>query len=138
MGAEFRCSSQGRLTCRDLSTNGTGIKIAADKQATSLEKNVDTPIPSGAVIAIPMLLKANLASTDRSWLKIELSAAGANRAVARSAPATNAGRNGDAQEGDAETNRMQFVELLLKTREINFGTAYEEAQRLLHGNSAWR
>merc|ERR1712183_500515 len=35
-------------------------------------------------------------------------------------------------------NRMQFVELLLKTREISSGTTYEEAMRLLDKQSAWR
>merc|ERR1712083_1164237 len=38
----------------------------------------------------------------------------------------------------AEKNRMQFVELLLKTREISSGTNYEAAMKLLQGQPAWR
>merc|ERR1712060_485494 len=127
--------------------NGTGMKKSTDKQCTSLTKGVDAPVPDGAVIGVPMMLKDTETSSDRTWLQIKYGATGPAAVVAASAkpkapPAarTNsdppaAKTNGTQDQDDdgdevAEKNRMQFVELLLKTREIASDTSYDEAMRL--------
>lgn len=42
-----------------------------------------------------------------------------------------------AGDEDVEKSRMRFVELLLKTREVNASTTYEEAKALLAENPDW-
>mmetsp|Transcript_64430 Transcript_64430/g.162165 ORF Transcript_64430/g.162165 Transcript_64430/m.162165 type:complete len:362 (-) Transcript_64430:209-1294(-) len=46
--------------------------------------------------------------------------------------------NGNASRGeDTEKNRMRFVELLLKTKEVSAGTTYEDAEKLLSSTADW-
>merc|ERR1711920_958979 len=57
-----------------------------------------------------------------------------------SPPAAKAAKGkdaGDEPDGDAEKNRMQFVELLLKTREIASGSTYEDAIDILKHKEEW-
>merc|ERR1712157_566984 len=79
------------------------------------------------------------------WLRVRYGAASteangrvslpAARATSPHPPATHA--DSGAPEADSEKNRMQFVELLLKTREVSAGTTYEEARKLLVSSPAW-
>lgn len=146
------------LHIRDLSMNGTGLKTAANqKSPTQFRKKVDQPIQDGDILLVPMLLKAALADTDRTWLKVTVQEqgaapprppgearedrAGATPASAAPQQAQPAARDGSGSDQDedkaAEKSRMQFVELLLKTREVSAGTSYDEARRLLSNNSVW-
>lgn len=151
------------LHVRDLSMNGTGLKRAEGQQAQCIAKNSNEPLPDGATLLVPMMLKAALSPNDRAWLKVQLlegpplaseprPSQGTARATAAQeaaspdatpAPPAANGRddNGSASEQDedkaAEKNRMQFVELLLKTREVSASTTYEEARTMLSGNAAW-
>merc|ERR1712060_854132 len=42
---------------RDISANGTGIQLPNQDEAKKLDKNVDTPLPDGAKIVCPMIVK---------------------------------------------------------------------------------
>merc|ERR1712039_769242 len=117
-------------------------KKTDDDQVIGIAKEVDTPVPDGAVIALPMMLKDTQTSSDRIVLKVQYGEGSTNGASARpkSAPGKRTTAKDAEPDGDevAEKNRMQFVELLLKTREIASGTSYDEAMRLLKDQSAWR
>mmetsp|Transcript_29970 Transcript_29970/g.95655 ORF Transcript_29970/g.95655 Transcript_29970/m.95655 type:complete len:361 (-) Transcript_29970:47-1129(-) len=81
------------------------------------------------------------ASNEQRTPKAEAGPAPPSRAPspAPAAPAPQA-RDGSASEQedkDAEKSRMQFVELLLKTREVSAGTTYEQARGLLSNSPAW-
>lgn len=172
-------SGEPRLHVRDLSMNGTGMKKAEGQQPECLVKNTNEPVPDGATLLVPMMLKAALTSNDRAWLKVEFQdppppgehekprppaptqtreelaapevqtapvrqqppgAAPAPRAAAPAAaqaPARDGSASDQDEDKDAEKSRMQFVELLLKTREVSAGTTYEEARRLLASSPAW-
>merc|ERR1711941_264772 len=88
-------------------------------------------------------------------LQIKYGAAGPGAVIAASAkpkappaartnsdpPAAKAnGMQDQDDDGDevAEKNRMQFVELLLKTREIGSGTTYEDAVGILKDSAEWK
>lgn len=135
-------SGARRLHIRDISMNGTGLKTADDKTAVHLRKATDSLLPDGSTLLVPMMLKVKLNENDRTWLKVAYQdappaarpapAAGGQQAAARD------GSNSDQDEDkDAEKSRMQFVELLLKTREVSAGTTYEDARRLLSSEAAW-
>uniref|UniRef100_A0A7S4V633 FHA domain-containing protein n=1 Tax=Alexandrium monilatum TaxID=311494 RepID=A0A7S4V633_9DINO len=148
-----------RLHIRDISMNGTGLKTVDDKTAVHLRKSTDTVLPDGSTLLVPMLLKAALTENDRTWLKVmyqdtpvQVQEQGSKRQRAREdtpqatqpTPASGgqaAAREGSASEQDedkdAEKSRMQFVELLLKTREVCAGTTYEDARRMLASEPAW-
>jgi len=136
-----------QLHVRDLSMNGTGLKTADDKAARQTRKLANEVVPDGSALLVPMLLKASLSNTERAWLQVDYRDAHeepptpAPRAPPASAAAAKKARDGSAseqeEEKDAEVNRMQFVELLLKTREVSAGTTYEEARALLSSSSIW-
>merc|ERR1712083_80017 len=88
-----------------------------------------------------MLLKENQSDSDRITLRIQYSG-GLNGAAARpkSAPGKRTAAKADEAEDDevAEKNRMQFVELLLKTREIASGSTYEDAVGILKDTAEWK
>merc|ERR1712039_159619 len=50
-------SKKLQLGIRDISANGTGIKLPNQAEAVKLDKNVDTPLPDGAKIVVPMIVK---------------------------------------------------------------------------------
>eukprot|EP00421_Protoceratium_reticulatum_P000639 CAMPEP_0168361672 /NCGR_PEP_ID=MMETSP0228-20121227/2785_1 /TAXON_ID=133427 /ORGANISM="Protoceratium reticulatum, Strain CCCM 535 (=CCMP 1889)" /LENGTH=168 /DNA_ID=CAMNT_0008374353 /DNA_START=81 /DNA_END=583 /DNA_ORIENTATION=+ len=50
-------SSSSTLVVRDTSTNGTGLQVPGH-MVLRLRKDVDTPVPTGAVIILPMKIKA--------------------------------------------------------------------------------
>jgi len=143
-----------RLHIRDLSMNGTGMRKAEGKQPECLEKQKNEPVPDGAVLLVPMMLKAPSTPADRAWLKVDFQDPPAEELEKRpaagrrqeesdepvppaSGPAANDGSASEQEEKDAEKNRMKFVDLLLKTREVSAGTTYDEARRLLSNNDAW-
>lgn len=145
-----------RLHVRDLSMNGTGMRKAEGKQPECLAKHNNEPVPDGAVLLVPMMLKAPSTPADRAWLKVDFQDSPAGDAEKRPpagrrkeaaaadsdepAPpgaAANDGSASEQEEKDAEKNRMKFVDLLLKTREVSAGTTYDEARRLLSNNDAW-
>merc|ERR1712217_796734 len=96
----------------------------------------------GAVIALPMMLKDTQTSSDRIMLKVQYGEGSTNGASARpkSAPGKRTSAKDAAPEDDevAEKNRMQFVELLLKTREIASGSTYEDAVGILKDSAEWK
>merc|ERR1719507_1417456 len=104
-------------------------------------KHNNEPVPNGAVLLVPMMLKAPSTPADRAWLKVDFQdvPAGSSKAPADDGATAKATANdGSAsEEKDAEKNRMQFVDLLLKTREVSAGTTYDEARGLLSNNDAW-
>merc|ERR1712039_624366 len=106
-----------------------------------IAKEVDTPVPDGAVIALPMMLKDTQTASDRITLKIQYGEGSTNGASARpkSAPGKRTSAKDAEPEDDevAEKNRMQFVELLLKTREIASGSTYEDAIDILKHKEEW-
>jgi len=126
-----------RLHIRDLSMNGTGMRKAEGKQPECLEKQKNEPVPNGAVLLVPMMLKAPSTPADRAWLKVDFQDKPRQEASDEPAPAANDGSASEQEEKDAEKNRMKFVDLLLKTREVSAGTTYDEARRLLSNNDAW-
>mmetsp|Transcript_64025 Transcript_64025/g.198220 ORF Transcript_64025/g.198220 Transcript_64025/m.198220 type:complete len:338 (+) Transcript_64025:82-1095(+) len=153
-------SGSHRLHVKDISMNGTGMKTVNDKTAVHLRKSVDEPVPDGSTLLVPMLLKAALTENDRTWLKVtfqdtppaepegrtqrarkEATPAAAPQPTPAPSQPTAAARDGSAsdqdEDKDAEKSRMQFVELLLKTREVTAGTTYDEARRLLSGEAVW-
>mmetsp|Transcript_35037 Transcript_35037/g.81307 ORF Transcript_35037/g.81307 Transcript_35037/m.81307 type:complete len:391 (+) Transcript_35037:44-1216(+) len=176
-------SGSFRLHVRDLSLNGTGLKKVEGKQAECLAKNNNEPVPDGAVLLVPMMLKAALTQNDRAWLKVNFQDTPPALAEQGTTPARTAAEareesgidnqtavrplsqrapspalapraaspppaqapshegNGSASEQDedkdAEKSRMQFVELLLKTREVSARTTYDEARKLLSTSAAW-
>lgn len=155
--AEVRLSSDGELCVRDLSMNGTGLKRPDSETPSTCQKNSDENLPNDASILVPMLLKAG---GERSWLRVrilegdeatkaqaEAKARGpptkARTSVKPAAPKAAAveGSDGSEEEGekeeDTEKARVRFVELLLKTREVNATTSYEDARRLLSSEAAW-
>jgi len=136
-----------RLHVRDLSMNGTGMRKAEGKGPECLAKHNNEPVPNGAVLLVPMMLKAPSTPADRAWLKVDFQdpekrPQAGRRQEAESdepapPPAANDGSASEQDEKDAEKHRMQFVDLLLKTREVSAGTTYDEARRLLSNNDAW-
>merc|ERR1712217_862481 len=96
----------------------------------------------GAVIALPMMLKDTQTSSDRIMLKVQYGEGSTNGASARpkSAPGKRTSAKDAEPEDDevAEKNRMQFVELLLKTREIASGSTYEDAVGILKDTEEWK
>jgi len=135
-----------QLHVRDLSMNGTGLKTEDDKSAKQTTKLSNEPVPDGSTLLVPMLLKAALSNHERAWLKVDYQDTPAplqeqEATPVPKAPPKPAAREGSAseqdEEKDAEKNRMQFVELLLKTREVSAGTTYEDARKLLSSNPVW-
>lgn len=127
--AEVRLLKEG-LCIRDLSMNGTGLKKpeGSKKGATAelLKKNTDQPLPHGCEILVPMMLKENTSANERGWITVQY-------VSTEETPAPSKAKD----EAEAEKKRMQFVELLLKTREVSAGTKYEEARGLLGKLPAW-
>merc|ERR1711920_773723 len=85
-----------------------------------------------------MMLKENQMQGDRVTLRVQYG----NGAAARpkSAPGKRTTAKAAEAEDDevAEKNRMQFVELLLKTREIASGSTYEDAVGILKDSAEWK
>merc|ERR1711879_877825 len=126
---------KGGLAIRDLSMNGTGLKKGGGSQQPALlQKNTDEPLLNGCEVWVPMMLKENAPPSERGVFIVQYLKGGAADAETPQPPAATE-EDGDA---DAEKKRMQFVELLLKTREVNAGTKYEEAKALLGTNAAWK
>ncbi|CAE7594570.1 unnamed protein product [Symbiodinium pilosum] len=46
--------------------------------------------------------------------------------------------DGDDEDPDGEKTRTQFVDLLMKAKEISAGTSYEDAEALLSKKAAWK
>ncbi|CAK0836245.1 unnamed protein product [Prorocentrum cordatum] len=70
--AEVRLAEGGsepRLCIRDLSMNGTGLKRPGSETPSSCPKNTDDALPDGAVILVPMMLKAD---AQRAWLRVQI------------------------------------------------------------------
>jgi len=123
-----------RLCVRDLSMNGTGLKKSDAKGAAAvcLAKNADEPLPDGALVLVPYMLKENQTENDRAWLKVTLTDG------AEAKPAATEGSEGDQDQDEvAEKKRMAFVDLLLKSKEVSAGTKYEQAMQLLGTSPAW-
>merc|ERR1712060_709226 len=81
-----------------------------------------------------MMLKENAQASERGWYIVQYLKGGS--ADAETPPPPAAGdKDGDADA--AEKKRMQFVELLLKTREVSAGTTYDQAKALLGTTDAW-
>lgn len=138
-----------RLCLRDISMNGTGLKRPDGKGPVHLEKKVDTELPDGAQILIPMLLKVSQKQEDRAWLRVKFGGPGKSEGSqqvssrrtreSKSAAGQANGRGAAAatSEEDQEQARLRFVELILKTKEVSAGTTYEDAKRLLSHSPHW-
>lgn len=138
------------LNLRDISMNGTGHKTPDGKGPVHLEKKADTVVEDGAQILVPMLLKVSQKQEDRAWLMVTYggpgksessqAAAKSKRKESKSATAQAANGRGAApvSEEAQEQARLQFVELILKTKEVSAGTTYEDAKRLLGHSPHWR
>merc|ERR1719291_1517968 len=85
------------------------------------------------------MLKDTQTASDRITLKLQYGANGAS-ARPKSAPGKRTSAKDAEPEDDevAEKNRMQFVELLLKTREIASGSTYEDAVGILKDSAEWK
>lgn len=160
--AEIRLLPNGsgapRLCVRDLSSNGTGLKRPGQDGDSSvcIKKDTDEPIVDGVQLLVPMRLKEN--HTGRAWLTVKLKGNADGSAdekedgsEARNSPtdceksppapaakARSDSASGSDKEEDQETARKKFVELLLKTREISGTTTYQQADKLLSHESAWK
>merc|ERR1712187_645780 len=161
--AEIRQLQNGagppRLCVRDLSSNGTGVKRpgADGDSPVCIKKDVDEPLVDGMQLLIPMRLKEN--HSGRAWLTVNLkgatddepeeekgrrSASDASRKASPgkspAAPAKAESDSGSAseKEEDQESARKKFVELLLKTREISGSSTYQQAEKLLMHEAAWK
>lgn len=122
-----------KLCVRDLGMNGTGLQKPDAKIPTTLVKQVDEPVPNDAVLLVPMMLKANASPSDRALLRVKFDDPSAADGVG-DAEANGAG-SGD--EDEVEKHRMKFVDLLLKTKEVNASTTFEDAEALLNKDPAW-
>jgi len=64
------------LAVRDVSSNGTGMQLAGSEEALRLEKDVDTPLPDGALILLPFHVKggknSGTSTTLRAGLRVRL------------------------------------------------------------------
>lgn len=58
-----------RLVVRDLSMNGTGLKLG-DTPAVGAKKDQDLPLYHDMQILVPLQLKLNQTPEDRAWLKL--------------------------------------------------------------------
>lgn len=73
------------LCVRDLSMNGTGLKRPDGKYvvpAVTLAKGVDETLSDGCVIVVPMNLKEDQPTSDRSWLRVQYANTPASAAAA--------------------------------------------------------
>merc|ERR1712232_499612 len=66
----------GKLLVRDTSTNGTGMRRPGDTSTglpSCLVRGSDFSVPEGAMLLVPMKLKADASSekNSRAWLKVE-------------------------------------------------------------------
>eukprot|EP00929_Paragymnodinium_shiwhaense_P000941 TRINITY_DN101141_c0_g1_i1.p1 TRINITY_DN101141_c0_g1~~TRINITY_DN101141_c0_g1_i1.p1 ORF type:complete len:307 (-),score=98.36 TRINITY_DN101141_c0_g1_i1:113-943(-) len=142
--AEFKVSTEGdkpKLVIKDVSSNGTGLKRQDAESAPCLKKDVEEPVPDGSVLLVPHRLKEN--HSGRAWLTISLGAGGASKKSKKEKKAKEVSAEEDdaasgSADGDGEAARKAFVELLLKTRDINGGTKYEEAEKMLDHEPAWK
>lgn len=138
--AEFKVISEDgkpKLCIRDLSSNGTGLKRQDADAATCLQRDKDEPVPDGSVLLVPMRLKEN--HSGRAWLTVSMGGGAAKKskkAKVREASEAKSGE-GSGEEKD-EAARKAFVELLLKTRDINGSSKYEQAEKLLGHEDAWK
>mmetsp|Transcript_51093 Transcript_51093/g.91755 ORF Transcript_51093/g.91755 Transcript_51093/m.91755 type:complete len:290 (+) Transcript_51093:51-920(+) len=148
--------SQPRLVVRDLSMNGTGLKHGEEKDSVQAQQKKDVPIYHGTQILVPFQLKANQTPEDRAWLKVTF-----DEPDGQEPPEEDEAANGDEKnekrkkedddddeedeeegddddEDDNEKSRMQFVDLLMKTRDISAGTTYEDAEEILSKKPQWK
>lgn len=156
-----------RLVVRDLSMNGTGLKLGDDKPAVGAKKDQDLPLYHDMQILVPFQLKTNQTPEDRAWLKLSFDDPdmGALPTADRHADGDAGGgpapgvrkkaENGekedkeddeenekddgeeDGEKDDGEA-REAFVDLLVKTKAISVGTSYEDAERMLCKKAAWK
>jgi len=61
------------IAVRDVSSNGTGMQLAGSDEALRLDKDVDTPLPDGALILLPFHVKGNKTGATASTLRAGLS-----------------------------------------------------------------
>eukprot|EP00933_Yihiella_yeosuensis_P050754 TRINITY_DN4854_c0_g1_i4.p1 TRINITY_DN4854_c0_g1~~TRINITY_DN4854_c0_g1_i4.p1 ORF type:complete len:274 (-),score=86.03 TRINITY_DN4854_c0_g1_i4:198-1019(-) len=126
-----------RLVVRDLSMNGTGLKIWPDKDAVQCKKGEDTRVFHETQILVPFLLKASQSQDDRVWLKVTFDEAEGQEPQEEKAKGSDDSEKGSDDEGD-EKSRMAFVDLLMKTREISGSTTYEDAREILEDKAQWK
>merc|ERR1712066_873206 len=60
------------------------------------------------------------------------------KSPAAAAKAASDSGSASEKEEDQETARKKFVELLLKTREISGSSTYQQAEKLLNHEAAWK
>lgn len=143
------------LAVRDQSMNGTGLKRPKDGAAIALKKGAEVPLPHDSEIWIPLTIKPTQSESDRAIIKIQFaggaSAFGAAQASDEDAnlaesgadagggppAASNAAADEDEADGN-ERSRMQFVDLLLKSKEVTGSTTYQEAEVRLGEEDAWK
>eukprot|EP00927_Polykrikos_kofoidii_P049694 TRINITY_DN43717_c0_g1_i1.p1 TRINITY_DN43717_c0_g1~~TRINITY_DN43717_c0_g1_i1.p1 ORF type:complete len:314 (-),score=62.95 TRINITY_DN43717_c0_g1_i1:61-927(-) len=132
--ADFRLlpdpSGRGlRLCVRDMSSNGTGLKKPDSDVAQVMKKDTDKAISNGCVLLVPMRLKEDHAG--RAWLTVKINGQ-------EESPKGGSEASGCSDEEKLSIGRKAFVQLLLKTRDIDAGTTYEQGRKLLHHESAWK
>eukprot|EP00930_Biecheleria_cincta_P058558 TRINITY_DN44374_c0_g1_i1.p1 TRINITY_DN44374_c0_g1~~TRINITY_DN44374_c0_g1_i1.p1 ORF type:complete len:300 (-),score=72.77 TRINITY_DN44374_c0_g1_i1:147-1046(-) len=145
--------SHPRLVVRDISMNGTGLRRDPDKPPVQVKKDKeDTQIFHGTEILVPFHLKATQRPEDRAWMRVtfddaEIGAPPGEGKQNGAAPRTKESDDKDGSddedgeeedEEDGEKTRMQFVDLLMKTREISAGTTYQDAEEILSKKPQWR
>lgn len=146
-----------RLCVRDLSMNGTGLKRHEDKEPVQIKKGEDERIYHGSSILVPMLLKIDQSPDERAQLRVSFdepegqeppeedeeskqngkAKSPSKKKLKKKEPSEESG-DGEKDDEDGEQDRMQFVDLLMKTKEISAGTTFEEARGLLSHKSQWK
>lgn len=126
-----------RLCVRDTSSNGTGLRRPGVEHIARIGKDTDEPIETGMVVVMPMRIK-----DDQGRLEIDVSFGEAGKAdkSGKRARHSEDGKRRAASpspEDSAEARKL-FVELLLKTREITGSSTYEDAQKVLQHDPAWK
>merc|ERR1712194_972915 len=71
---------------------------------------------------------------DRAWMRVTYGGPGKSEG---SQPAKKKKEAPEVSEEEQEQARLQFVELILKTKEVNAKTTYEDAKKLLGNSPHW-
>mmetsp|Transcript_37929 Transcript_37929/g.57196 ORF Transcript_37929/g.57196 Transcript_37929/m.57196 type:complete len:333 (+) Transcript_37929:75-1073(+) len=149
-------SATPQLCARDLSTNGTGLQLPGSLDAVNLVKQVDTVVPDGSTLVVPVMLKADQTDSDRKKFKVTISRApeAADSKVQvreESEEEKDEEPNGKADDDDEEAAndedednkeddqgaREQFANLLQDEPGVSGETTYEEAREMLGDKPAW-
>merc|ERR1712194_599233 len=110
-----------------------GLKEGEDgKGPVHLEKKVDAVVADGAQILVPMLLKVSQKQEDRAWMRVTYGGPGKSEGSQPAKKSKSEKKKKEApevSEEEQEQARLQFVELILKTKEVNAKTTDEATRK---------